>query len=139
MEWDGRVAEASQWWEERGYPIEAAVTRAMIPDANLEAVFSGLSGLGADGVIRGLRRELQRRGVARIPRGQREATRQNPSGLTERQAEVLSLMVSGLSNAAIAEKLFISEKTASHHVSAVLAKLNVSSRLQAVARVNSAS
>jgi DNA-binding CsgD family transcriptional regulator/tetratricopeptide (TPR) repeat protein len=139
MEWEGRVAEASQWWEERGYPIEAAVTRAMIPDANLEAVFSGLSGLGADGVIRGLRRELQRRGVARIPRGQRQTTRQNPSGLTERQAEVLSLMVSGLSNAAIAEKLFISEKTASHHVSAVLAKLNVSSRLQAVALVNSAS
>jgi DNA-binding NarL/FixJ family response regulator len=139
MEWEGRVAEASQWWEERGYPIEAAVTRAMIPDANLDVVFSVLSGLGADGVIRGLRRELQRRGVARIPRGQRQATRRNPSGLTERQAEVLSLMVSGLSNAAIAEKLFISEKTASHHVSAVLAKLNVSSRLQAVARVNSAS
>jgi len=137
MEWEGRVAEASQWWEERGYPIEAAVTRAMIPDANLDVVFSVLSGLGADGVIRGLRRELQRRGVARIPRGQRQATRRNPSGLTERQAEVLSLMVSGLSNAAIAEKLFISEKTASHHVSAVLAKLNVSSRLQAVALVNS--
>lgn len=137
MEWDGRVAEASQSWEERGYPIEAAVTSAMLPDANLEAVFFGLSRLGADGVIRGLRRELQRRGVARIPRGQRPATRQNPSGLTERQAEVLSLMVSGFSNAAIAEKLFISEKTASHHVSAVLAKLNVSSRLQAVALVNS--
>jgi DNA-binding NarL/FixJ family response regulator len=46
-------------------------------------------------------------------------------------------MVSGLSNAAIAEELFISEKTASHHVSAVLAKLNVSSRLQAVALVSS--
>ncbi len=137
MEWDGRVAEASQSWKERGYPIEAAVTRAMLPDANLEEVFSGLSRLGADGVIRGLRRELQRGGVARIPRGQRQATRQNPSGLTDRQAEVLSLMVSGLSNAAIAEELFISEKTASHHVSAVLAKLNVSSRLQAVALVNS--
>jgi DNA-binding CsgD family transcriptional regulator len=137
MEWDGRVAEASQWWEDRGYPIEAAVTEAMVPDANLDEVFSALSRLGADGVSRGLRRELQRRGVARIPRGQRPATRQNPSSLTERQAEVLSLMVSGLSNAAIAEELFISEKTASHHVSAVLAKLNVSSRLQAVALVSS--
>lgn len=137
MEWDGRVAEAFQSWEERGYPIEAAVTKAMLPDADLEEVIYGLSRLGADGVIRGLRRELQRRGVTRIPRGQRKTTRQNPSGLTERQAEVLSLMVSGLSNAAIAEELFISEKTASHHVSAVLAKLNVPNRLQAVALVNS--
>lgn len=133
MEWDGQVAEASQSWEERGYPIEAAVTKALLPDADLEEVFSNLSRLGADGVIRGLRRELQRRGVARIPRGQRQATRQNPAGLTERQAEVLSLMVSGLSNAGIADELFISEKTASHHVSAVLTKLNVTSRLQAVA------
>jgi DNA-binding CsgD family transcriptional regulator/tetratricopeptide (TPR) repeat protein len=137
LERDGRVAEASQSWEERGYPVEAAVTKAMLPDANLEAVFSGLSKLGADGVIRGLRTELQRRRVARIPRGQRQTTRQNPFGLTERQAEVLSLMVSGLSNAAIAEQLFITEKTVSHHVSAVLTKLNVSSRLQAVALVNS--
>jgi DNA-binding NarL/FixJ family response regulator len=46
---------------------------------------------------------------------------------------VFSLMQEGLSNAAIAEKLYISEKTAGHHVSAILAKLNATSRLQAVA------
>lgn len=68
-----------------------------------------------------------------IPRGERSATRQNPVGLTPRQAEGLSLLARGLSNATIAEELFISEKTASHHVSVVLSKLNVSSRLQAAA------
>lgn len=47
-------------------------------------------------------------------------------------------MQAGLSNAAIAETLFISEKTAGHHVSAILAKLNASSRLQAVAMASAA-
>jgi DNA-binding NarL/FixJ family response regulator len=105
----------------------------LIPGADLDQVFSSLAALGADGVARGLRHELQRRGVKSVPRGERKSTRANPAGLTDRQAEVLSLMQAGLSNAAIAETLFISEKTAGHHVSAILAKLNVSSRLQAVA------
>ena len=131
-EWSGQLAEAAESWEERGFPIEAAVTRATLPEADLDSVFSELFRLGAEGVIRGLRRELQRRGVKRVPRGERSATRENPAGLTPRQTEVLALMTSGLSNAAIAQELFISEKTTSHHVSAVLTKLNVSSRLQAV-------
>lgn len=133
LEWRGAVEEAADSWERKGFVVQAAVTRAMVPGADLDSVFARLSGLGAEGVISGLRRELKRRDVVRIPRGHRRSTRQNPAGLTARQVEVLELMVSGLSNAAIAEALFISEKTASHHVSAVLAKLNVSSRLQAAA------
>jgi DNA-binding CsgD family transcriptional regulator/tetratricopeptide (TPR) repeat protein len=133
LEWDGRLQEAAESWEKRGFPVEAGITRAMLPDADLNSVFSELNRLNAEGVIRGLRRELQRRGLRGIPRGQRSATRQNPAGLTPRQADVLALMTSGLSNAAIAKELFITEKTASHHVSAILAKLNVSSRLQAAA------
>ncbi|HEX2152419.1 MAG TPA: AAA family ATPase [Acidimicrobiia bacterium] len=133
LEWRGAIEEAAHSWQRKGFVVHAAVTRAMLPDADLDAAFAYLAGMGAEGVIRGLRRELQRREVKRIPRGERRTTRDNPAGLTTRQAEVLDLMVSGLSNAAIAERLFISEKTASHHVSAVLAKLNVSSRLQAAA------
>lgn len=136
LEWSGAVAEAAQWWDERGFPVEAAIGSAMIPGRDLGEVFSTLSSLGAEGVIRGLQRELQRRGVRQIPRGERPTTRQHPAGLTSRQAEVLRLMASGMSNADIAEQLFISEKTASHHVSAILAKLNVTSRLQAVAMAN---
>lgn len=132
-EWAGAVDEAAEAWEHKSFPVHAAVTRAMVPGADLNAVFSDLSSLGAEGVLRGLRRELKRRGVRPIPRGTRPATRVNPAGLTDRQLEVLELMASGFSNSAISEELFISEKTAGHHVSAVLSKLNASSRLQAVA------
>jgi DNA-binding CsgD family transcriptional regulator/tetratricopeptide (TPR) repeat protein len=132
-EWEGRLEDSAQAWRERGFPVEAAIVEAMVPDADLTAVFAELEGLGAEGVIRGLRRELQRRGVRKVPRGDRPATRRNPAGLTPRQAEVLGLIVKGHSNAAIARELFISEKTAGHHVAAILTKLNVSSRLQAAA------
>ncbi|MGH3240499.1 MAG: response regulator transcription factor, partial [Spirillospora sp.] len=53
--------------------------------------------------------------------------------LTVREREVLRLVADGLGNREIAAKLFISPKTASVHVSNILAKLNVSSRTQAAA------
>jgi DNA-binding NarL/FixJ family response regulator len=56
----------------------------------------------------------------------------NQAGLTPRQLEVLQLMTEGFSNAEIASQLFTSPKTAEHHVSAVLSKLGVHSRAQAI-------
>jgi DNA-binding CsgD family transcriptional regulator/nucleoside-triphosphatase THEP1 len=55
------------------------------------------------------------------------------SGLTPRELEVLRLLVEGRSNRQIAEQLFISGKTASVHVTNILAKLGVHSRLEAAA------
>jgi NarL family two-component system response regulator LiaR len=52
--------------------------------------------------------------------------------LTEREKEVLALMVEGLSNKQIAERLIISISTAKFHVSSILSKLNASSRTEAV-------
>jgi NarL family two-component system response regulator LiaR len=52
--------------------------------------------------------------------------------LTQREREVLALMVNGSSNAQIAEQLVLSRSTVNFHVSNVLGKLGVSSRTQAV-------
>ncbi len=54
-------------------------------------------------------------------------------GLTEREQEILVLLAGGRSNPQIAESLFISPKTASVHVSNILAKLGVDSRVEAAA------
>jgi len=54
------------------------------------------------------------------------------AGLTEREAEVLTLLASGLSNADIAVRLFVGEATVKTHVARVLSKLGASSRTQAV-------
>ncbi len=56
-----------------------------------------------------------------------------PFGLTAREREVLDLIAGGASNRQIANTLFISEKTASVHVSHILAKLGVVSRVEAAA------
>jgi DNA-binding NarL/FixJ family response regulator len=54
-------------------------------------------------------------------------------GLSERELEVLALVARGRTNRQIADELFITEKTAGHHVSNILAKLDVANRLEAAA------
>ena len=54
--------------------------------------------------------------------------------LTEREHEVLALLVEGLTNPEIAERLYVSKSTVKFHVSSILNKLQVSSRTEAVAK-----
>ena len=63
-----------------------------------------------------------------------ESTRPSRLGydLTDREREVLAVMVDGMSNAEIAKSLAISQSTVKFHVSSILAKLGVSSRSEAV-------
>jgi len=69
--------------------------------------------------------------VGSLPRGPRSATLRNPANLTQRQLEVVALLTQDLHNREIAQRLFLSEKTVDHHVSAILAKLDVRTRAQA--------
>jgi DNA-binding NarL/FixJ family response regulator len=66
-----------------------------------------------------------------VPRGPRANTAANPAGLTGRQAEILTLLAGGLSNAEIAASLVLSVRTVDHHVAAILRKLGVRSRAEA--------
>jgi DNA-binding CsgD family transcriptional regulator/tetratricopeptide (TPR) repeat protein len=133
------LAAAGEWraaaatWERLGCPFERA--RALADADDDEALLTALElavGLGADPLAARLRAKLRAYGVQRVPRGPRADTRANPAGLTARQLEVLALLREGLTNAEIAKRLVLSVKTVNHHVSAVLDKLGVDNRHEAV-------
>ncbi|HEY0755990.1 MAG TPA: AAA family ATPase [Ktedonobacteraceae bacterium] len=128
----GDWQEAAALWEQMGCPYDQALALAAgDAPAQLEAL-ALFEQLGARPAVAIMKRRLRRQGIVGIPRGARLATRANQAGLTNRQLEVLHLMTEGLSNAEIASRLFTSLKTIEHHVSAVLAKLGVHSRAQAI-------
>jgi DNA-binding CsgD family transcriptional regulator/tetratricopeptide (TPR) repeat protein len=122
---------AAQEWERLGCPYEQA--RALA-DGDHQAQLAALEifdRLGARPAADELRERMRAEGVRNIPRGPRPATRDNPYGLTDRQMEILGLLVEDLTNAEIAARLHLSPKTVDRHVSAVLAKLDVHSREEA--------
>jgi DNA-binding CsgD family transcriptional regulator/tetratricopeptide (TPR) repeat protein len=127
---DHRGAAAA--WERIGRPYDAALAKAWSSDeAALRDALAGLEGLGASASAAAVRRRMKELGVKAIPRGPRPATRAAPAGLTPREQEVLALLADGLPDREISERLFISERTVHHHVSAVLSKIGVSSRTAA--------
>ncbi len=84
-------------------------------------------------------RTLARRARLRIAPAPAESAATHPSlriRLTDRELEVLDLVADGHSNGQIAAALYISPKTASVHVSNILAKLNVSSRTEAAVQAH---
>ncbi|MEX1037958.1 MAG: AAA family ATPase, partial [Acidimicrobiia bacterium] len=129
-DWQGAAVE----WRRIGCPYKEALA---LSEGDTPARFEALEifdSLGARPAGQWLRSRMRDEGIDSIPRGPRKATRENPEGLTPRQAEVYGLMALGLSNGDIAQRLFISQKTVEHHVSAIFAKLEVTTRSEAIAR-----
>ena len=129
----GDVAGAVARWDAVGAPYEAALVLAFSPstDDQVESL-RRLGALGATAVAAVVRRRLRKAGVRSLPGAPRPTTLEHPAGLTNREQEVLMQLGHGLSNDEIAAALVISTRTVAHHVSAVLDKLGVSGRREAV-------
>ncbi len=121
--------EAVRLSEQRGDRYESA--RAWARLGEVLGAAGDPAAAEAMSVARGVAREL--RAAALLPDLRPAAGRSPADGLTPREAEVLALLAAGRSNGEIGKALFISTKTASVHVSNILAKLGVGSRGEAVA------
>ncbi|HSZ09753.1 MAG TPA: AAA family ATPase [Steroidobacteraceae bacterium] len=121
-------------WKGLGCPYEYACLLAWHgAETEQREAFEILERLGAAPAAQALRKRMRAEGVRAVPRGSRTSTRSNRLGLTRREAEILTLVSQGMRNSAIAKRLFVSTRTVDRHVSAILAKLGVQSRGEAVA------
>jgi DNA-binding CsgD family transcriptional regulator len=149
-------AKAAEAWDELEWPYDAALMRWREAEAHLlqgdRAAAANAAGaalltarrLGAgwlEGEVEGLcaRGRLTLEGVngdgaaAQRDEEPAEPPEEEPFGLTPRERQVLTLVSEGRTNREIGDTLFMAEKTASVHVSRILAKLGVRSRTEAAA------
>lgn len=132
---EGRFDAAVAAFECLSTPYDAAL--ALVDEgvaASTRRALDVFDRLGADAVAAKVRSDLRAAGAAAVPGPRRATTLGNPAGLTNRQVDVLRLLADGLTNAELADRLFLSVKTVDHHVSAILTKLDVTKRRDAVRR-----
>ena len=129
----GDWREACRLWAELGCRYHWALTAADGDDEHRRQALESLHSMGAHAAAKAVMRRMRETGARNVPRGPRPQTSRNPAQLTGREMEVLGLLAEGLRNAEIAERLVVSVRTVDHHVSAILRKLDVGSRAQAVA------
>jgi DNA-binding CsgD family transcriptional regulator/tetratricopeptide (TPR) repeat protein len=127
----GHPVAAAAEWRALGCRYEAADALShSAEDADQLEALAIWKSLGAEPAARLIVRHRRATGRS-VPRGPNAATLGNVAGLTSREVEVLELLVQGLSNPEIATRVQLSTKTVGHHVSHILAKLEVSNRTEA--------
>ncbi len=133
------VTAISVGWARRSPVSQAAVSGArgyLTKDASAEQIEAAIHAVHAGQTY--LDPAVQERLVAAVvsqPAGAVSgpgAERRLPDGLTTREAEVLTLLASGLSNAEIAGRLFLSNATVKTHINRIFAKTGARDRAQAV-------
>jgi DNA-binding CsgD family transcriptional regulator len=134
LELEGDVRAAALAWAGLGCSYQQALALLGGDAADLRQALALLDSLGAAPAARIARRRLRALGERHVQRGRSARTRVDPLGLTAREREVLQLLAQRLSNRAIAERLHRSERTVENHVAALLGKLGVASRSEAVER-----
>ncbi len=134
LELEGDVRAAAQAWAALGCRYQQALALLGGDEADLRSALAVLDELGAVPASRIARRRLRALGLRDVPRGPSRRTRHDPLGLTARERQILDLLAERLSNRAIAQRLHRSERTVEKHVAALLGKLGVASRHEAVGR-----
>lgn len=124
--------QAANFWRHAGCPYEQALMLFEGGDNGKRQALAIMQQLGADAVYKKLLQQMRNDGLKSIPRGKRKTTTGNPAMLTEREIDVLRHLKTGMQDKEIAGALFISPKTVGHHISSILFKLDVNSRIKAV-------
>jgi len=129
---EGKIEMAVNFWQVKGCPFQKAFALFEGADEDKKNALLLFQQLGANAVSERIKMEMRAGGIKKIPRGLRESTRTNPAQLTNRELDVLQLLQKGNQNKEIAGTLFISPKTAEHHISSILFKLDVKTRSKAI-------
>lgn len=120
-------------WQQFDAPYEIARVRVLVGLACRALGDNDTAALELDAARSTFERLGAAPDVVRVGALARSGESRDARGLTAREQQVLQLVTAGRTNKAIAAELFVSEKTVDRHVSHILAKLGVSSRVAATA------
>ena len=138
LELKGLPIEAAEAFDALGQPYEAALVRIAARDIeHLEDVARDLRRTNAKPALRMVKSLAAKEDISlpkMRPGGSYSTARNNPAGLTRREQDVLMLLGEGKTNRDMAAHLGRSPRTIEHHVSSVLEKLGVGSRIEAMLR-----